>query len=93
MQHQFTQDFTLSTATVLREKGAQLIRESQDVDIVFDFSEVNRCDAAGVALLLSWLREAKTGDKKLTFTHLPKPLLQIATLCGVDVLLSGDAHG
>jgi phospholipid transport system transporter-binding protein len=75
---------TLGNAAVLLEEGRRHIAEGvQTVDL----AEVNEMDSALLAVLLAWLRDARSRDKKLSFVNLPESLRTIAQLYGVDRLL------
>ncbi|MDA0276952.1 MAG: STAS domain-containing protein, partial [Proteobacteria bacterium] len=55
---------------------------------VVDLSGVTELDSSVLAMLLAWLREAKSRDRELAFTGLPGGLTAIARLYGVDGLLA-----
>ncbi|HTM62766.1 MAG TPA: STAS domain-containing protein [Burkholderiales bacterium] len=75
---------TLGNAATLLEEGRRHIAEGvQTVDL----GEVNEMDSALLAVLLAWLRDARSRDKKLSFVNLPESLRTIAQLYGVDRLL------
>ena len=75
---------TLGNAAALLEEGRRHIAEGvQTVDL----AEVNEMDSALLAVLLAWLRDARSGDKKLSFVNLPDSLRTIAQLYGVDRLI------
>ena len=75
---------TLGNAATLLEEGRRHIAEGvQTVDL----GEVNEMDSALLAVLLAWLRDARSRDKKLSFVNLPESLRTIAQLHGVDRLL------
>lgn len=57
-------------------------------DIRVDLQGVSRADSAGLALLVEWLRESRRAGRVITFTNVPKQLLAIARLCGLDEILS-----
>lgn len=72
---------TLGNAATLLEEGRRHIAEGvQTVDL----GEVNEMDSALLAVLLAWLRDARSRDKKLSFVNLPESLRTIAQLYGVD---------
>ena len=75
---------TLGNATLLLEEGRRHIAEGvQTVDL----AEVNEMDSALLAVLLAWLRDARSRDQKLSFVNLPESLRTIAKLYGVDRLI------
>ena len=75
---------TLGNAAALLEEGRRHIAEGvQTVDL----AEVNEMDSALLAVLLAWLRDARSREKKICFVNLPESLRTIAQLYGVDRLL------
>ena len=81
---------TLANVAELLEQGRKHLDEGvQTVDL----AEVTELDSALLALLLSWLREAKSRNRELAFANLPPALSTIARLYGVDGLLpQSPAH-
>jgi len=57
-------------------------------DVVMDFSGVVRCDTAAVACVLEWLRCARARGSKLELVAVPKDLLSLARLYGVEALIA-----
>ena len=55
--------------------------------LVFDMTEVAQSDSAGVALLVEWMAMAKLSGQAISFKALPKQMLDIAQVSGVDKLL------
>lgn len=75
---------TLGNAAALLEEGRRHIAEGvQTVDL----GEVNEMDSALLAVLLAWLRDARSREKQLSFVNLPASLRTIAQLYGVDRLI------
>ncbi len=75
---------TLGNAAALLEEGRRHIAEGvQTVDL----AEVNEMDSALLAVLLAWLRDARSREKTLSFVNLPESLRTIAQLYGVDRLI------
>jgi phospholipid transport system transporter-binding protein len=75
---------TLANVAALLEEGRRHIAEGvQTVDL----GEVSEMDSALLALLLAWLRDAKTRAQPISFANLPESLRTIARLYGVDRLL------
>jgi phospholipid transport system transporter-binding protein len=52
-----------------------------------DLSGVERCDSAGVALLIACRREAGRRDVALSFSNIPGTLRNIARFTGMDTLI------
>ncbi|MCU7835223.1 MAG: STAS domain-containing protein [gamma proteobacterium symbiont of Taylorina sp.] len=59
----------------------------QDRILEIDFSQLNRSDSSGLALLLEWYREAEQKGKKITFINLPEQMIHMAEVCGLDDVL------
>jgi phospholipid transport system transporter-binding protein len=76
-----------NVAQVLREGGAAIGEGVRTVDL----GEVGELDSSALALLLAWLREAKSRNASLSFTNLPQGLTTIAKLYGVAELLTASA--
>lgn len=55
--------------------------------LVFDLSRVTSANSAGLALLLEWMRYAKSRNKAIQFDHLPDQLLSIAKVSGIIEML------
>ena len=51
-----------------------------------DFSQVERTDSAGLALMCEWLRYAKRNQFELSFAALPEQLLNMAQLTSTAAL-------
>ena len=55
-----------------------------------DLGEVTELDSSLLAVLFSWLREAKDRGRELSFARLPQDLVTLAQLYGVAQLLPQD---
>ena len=53
---------------------------------VIDFSEVTRADSAGLALLIEMRKQPSIASA--IFRHIPKQMLTLAEVCGVQSLLT-----
>ena len=56
-------------------------------DCTIDFSLVRRCDTAAVACVLAWMRIAQAGGSTLALVALPRDLVSLARLYGVEHLI------
>lgn len=77
---------TFATAAALLAASRPLLANRPEVTI--DFGGTTTVDSAGLALLIEWLRQARTGQQQLHFVALPDKLLAIARLSGVEELLT-----
>ena len=71
---------------------ADLLKSSQrffsgEGDLVFNLSGVNKTDSAGLALLVEWAVMAKKSEQALSFQDIPKQMLDIARVSGLDEIL------
>jgi phospholipid transport system transporter-binding protein len=58
--------------------------------MVFDLAGIAKADSAGLALLMEWLRLANLGGADLHYVNLPRQLLAMAHVAGVDEILVID---
>lgn len=83
----------LDTDCITNQNAALIVQTGQAAirggDLVIDFSAVVRCDTAAVACVLAWIRLAQSSGKKLVLVALPKDLLSLAKLYGVETLIGG----
>jgi len=52
-----------------------------------DLSKVEYSDSAGLALLVNWLRQAKSQQKNIEFINPPHQMQAIAKICGISKIL------
>ncbi len=57
-------------------------------DLQVDLSRVERSNSAGLAFLITCLREAERRGKGIHFANIPEQMLAIARVSGVDTLLA-----
>lgn len=55
--------------------------------LVFDFSELHSSDSTGLALIIEWIKFTKLQQKPIRIVNLPKKLISIAKLAGIDTLI------
>jgi phospholipid transport system transporter-binding protein len=72
-----------NVAEVLEEGRRHLADGVESVDL----AQVTEMDSALLALLLAWMREAKSRERPLALANPPQALRTIARLYGVDTLL------
>jgi phospholipid transport system transporter-binding protein len=78
-------ELTFATVNELLEQAPALFESHPKLNI--DFTKVTRSDSAGLALLIDWMRLAKTNSKEIMFYNIPAQMLAIANASGVDELL------
>lgn len=73
---------------LVEKEGLQAIDESPE-SVIFDFSQVECCSSATLALLLSWFRHAKKQGKPLLFESLPEKVCLMLDRAGLKQTLLG----
>lgn len=66
-------NLTFESVIWVEKEGLEAI-EQASTQITFDFSSVEHCSSASLALLLSWTRAARAQDKPLKYTGIPPHL-------------------
>ncbi len=79
---------TLANVALILEEGRRHLDEGVRT---VDLAEVTEMDSSLLALMLAWLRDAKSRSRELAFANPPESLRTIARLYGVDGLLSVSA--
>ena len=74
-----------SVPAVLAHAGAEMLGSD---GVRVDLKGVTRADSAGLALLVEWLRESEYAGQAISFVNVPRQLLSIARVCGLDDILS-----
>ncbi len=77
----------LNFATVVGLWNQSLSLLAQSAQLHFDFQKVESCNSAGVALMLEWIKYAKSHHKTILFSHIPQQLNSIIAVSGIDALL------
>lgn len=80
---------SFATAGALLEPGASFIAGGEANSI--DLAGVQGADSAGLALLVEWLSLAQAAGRPLHYLNVPNQLMQLARLCDVEPLISGQA--
>jgi phospholipid transport system transporter-binding protein len=78
-------EMTLDTATDIVAETESLFDQAPTVSI--DLTAVSRADSAGLALLITWMRQAKKSGKTISFHNLPTQMQAIARASGLDEFL------
>ena len=80
-EFKITGDLDFQTVPAVWQKSTALFEECSSIHI--DLSDVIRSNSAGLALLIQWMRYARSRDKTISFHHLPVQMQEIARVCGV----------
>lgn len=76
-------DFT--TARQALNGLTSLVKSSEELHI--DFSQVNRCNSAALAVLIELKAVARREGHQVSFTEVPSGIRQLAQVCQVDTYL------
>jgi len=82
-------ELSFASADQALQKTAKIFA-AQAQTTVFDLAGIAKADSAGLALLLEWLRQASLGGVELHYANLPRQLLTMARVAGVDGILIID---
>ncbi|MDF1758848.1 MAG: STAS domain-containing protein [Legionellaceae bacterium] len=80
-------DLTVHTVKLERDRLLLGIKEAKIKKLRLDLSEVNRCDSAGVALLIEIKRVCDKKNIDYSFYAVPKEVHSLAEFCGIDGIL------
>jgi phospholipid transport system transporter-binding protein len=78
-------EMDFDTVAPLWREASERFREQPFLHI--DLGGVKRADSAGVALLVEWLREARSRGQDLQFVSIPPQMLTIIRIADLDGLL------
>jgi phospholipid transport system transporter-binding protein len=79
---------TFATARSAHELGTRLLSRGGAGALEIDCSAVTVADSAGLAVLLDWMRTAKSAGRPLRYAHLPAGLTALARISEVEELLA-----
>lgn len=74
-----------SNALKVLEPGLRYV--SQTATPTFDFSEIEKADSAGIALMLAWWRAATQLKKKIFWQHIPKNIGALIKVGNLEEIL------
>ena len=80
-----------TTVMVILEKSRELFGEASEITI--DLADVEYINSAGLALLIEWLRWAKSKERTLRFENVPATALAMASICEIEPLLTPALAG
>ena len=76
---------TFKTVPVIWKQGLDLFSEAPS--LLLDLSQVKRSDSAGVALLVDWMRFARSHNKPISYINMPNQMLAIVRASSLDAIL------
>ncbi|UCV05028.1 lipid asymmetry maintenance protein MlaB [Dechloromonas denitrificans] len=74
-------EFTIFTASTLKEQILQTIRQAEMTEVEIDLSNVTEIDSAGLQLMILAKIEALGRGKNIHFTRHSDPVLDLIDLC------------
>lgn len=77
------------TASLLLPAGEALVRQA---DRVLDLSGISVVDSSAIALLLGWIRAARSAGRQLSIVESPRAIISLASLYGVTSLLFSECN-
>jgi phospholipid transport system transporter-binding protein len=80
----FTIDGDLTFATIAKDTLKSLAFLASAKSVTLDLSRVGNTDSAGLALMIEWIRHARSHRTQLSFSKIPQQLLNLAKLSGLD---------
>ena len=78
-------DLDFQTVPAMWQKSLALFANCPSIQI--DLSGVNRSTSAGLALLIEWMRFARSRNLSIAFHNLPIQMREIARVCEVETKL------
>ena len=78
-------DLDFQSVPELCQNSAKLF--SEQTALCIDLTDVNRCDSSGVALLVEWLRQARSSGQTLKFINIPAQMRAIIKVADLEELL------
>lgn len=74
-------DLTFSS---INKNSAKMLNFAQSPALIkIDLQQLGKIDSAGLALLIEWIRFARTSQTELRFEHIPAQLSALAKLCDI----------
>ena len=80
---------TFDNVVTLSRQGCEQISKFKEDKIVVDLADMQEKNAAGLALLLTWVRAAKQQKILLSFVHLSASLQSMVNTFGLTEVLKG----
>ncbi len=89
MEQEFEPSVTLTFDTVEanRKRLFKYFQSSEIRKLTLDLSQVEKCDSAGLALLIEAKRLCRRFNKPFEIKGMPHVIHELAEFCGVDALL------
>lgn len=79
-------ELSFKSVPVLGDQEGVLFNNGEDT-VICDLSGIERSDSAGLALLVSWVRAARSRGKSLRLRAMPEQLLSMVRVSGLEAVL------
>jgi len=79
-------DLTIHTVELLLDQAKPLI--TYDETVTVNLKKVGACDSASLAFLIAILREAKLKRSQIIFSQVPKEMIDLGRVSGIDELIT-----
>ena len=76
---------SFQTVPMIWQHGLKLFNEAPS--LVLDLKQIDRSDSAGLALLIEWMRFARSQNKPISYINMPSQMLAIARASSLDSIL------
>lgn len=77
-------ELSFATADALYRQSLQLLTNDK---MLIDLSAVSRADSAGVALLIEWMRMARSQKATIYYENVPAQILSMVQVAGLQNIL------
>ncbi len=78
-------DMIFNSVDELLERSVEIFSYGPSLEI--DLVSVERADSAGLALLIEWMKNAKSNDCEINFLNIPEQMRAISRTSELDVVL------
>lgn len=83
-------ELDFDNVVALAREGETWLRTRAPANCQLDLSKLSRSNSAGTALMLDWLRVARSVDKQMHIVGIPAMLRSLMDLGGVEDLLPAE---
>jgi len=81
-EFKITGNLDFQTVPAIWQKSNAIFAGCSSIKI--DLSGIDSSNSAGLALLVQWMRYARSRNISISFQHLPIQMQEIARVCGID---------
>ncbi|MCF7987251.1 MAG: STAS domain-containing protein [Methylovulum sp.] len=88
----FVIDGDLTFSTIDKDTVKSFVFLNSAKEITIDLGHVNNTDSAGLALMIEWIRYARSKRTHLSFKKIPQQLINLVKLSGLENTGFFSAH-